>query len=182
MQELEKRIGHLRILLADIEGKRKQLVEMEGQYRSQLTRIVEFVVYREGDVGNALALMSEVQAKFDEVVQTLSHMGMIEGKATMELEVLLLTKRVAEARSQLAGLLERQQELAGRLDRLSGATSVESQPPTLAQDAAQMEDIRAIYDEVEGEISRLHNLITDASERAARTVQGKSKNKEKERV
>ena len=38
-----------------------------------------------------------------------------------------------------------------------------------------MEDIRSIYDEVESEIARLHNLITDASERAARTVQAKEK-------
>ena len=63
MQELDKRIGMLRIMLADVEGKRVQLADMEKQYHAQLSRIVEFVVYREGDVGNALSLMSEVQLK-----------------------------------------------------------------------------------------------------------------------
>src|SRR6478752_2936731 len=121
MQELEKRIGHLRILLADIKGKQEQLVGMESQYRAQLSRIVEFVIYHEGDVGNALSLMAEVQAKLDEVVQTAAHLVMLESKSNMELEVLLLTKRVAEARSQLAGLLERQHELSARLSALSGA-------------------------------------------------------------
>src|SRR5436190_9080620 len=101
MQELEKRIGHLRILLADVAGKQTQLSEMESQYRAQLSRVVEFVVTREGNVGNALSLMSEVQAKLDEVVQTSAHLGVIANRANAELEVLLLTKRVAEARSQL---------------------------------------------------------------------------------
>ncbi len=172
MQELEKRIGQLRILLADIEGKQAQLAEMEGQYRAQLTRIVDFVVYREGDVGNALSLMAEVQAKLGEVVQTGEHLNMVVSKASIELEVLLLTKRVAEARSQLAGLLERQQELAAKLSKLAGVSGEEG-ATSLAEESAQMEDIRAIYDEVESEIARLHNLITDASERAARTVQAK---------
>jgi hypothetical protein len=174
MQELEKRIGYLRILLADIQGKRSQLVQMESQYRAQLTRIVEFVVYREGDVGNALSLMAEVQAKLDEVVQTGEHLEMVESKTNMELEVLLLTKSVAQARSQLAGLLDRQQELATRLSTLSGAVDDQTTTPTIEDEVAQIEEIRAIYNEVEGEIARLHNLITDASERAARTVQEKS--------
>ena len=42
MQELEMRIAQLRILLADIEGKQVQLAEIESQYRTQLTRVVEF--------------------------------------------------------------------------------------------------------------------------------------------
>jgi len=44
MQELEKRIALLRLLLADIGSKLSQLSNMEGQYRDQLARIVDFVV------------------------------------------------------------------------------------------------------------------------------------------
>src|SRR3954447_15098636 len=115
MQELEKRIGLLRLLLADITGKREQLREMDAQYRTQLRHIIDFVVYREGDVGNALSLMSDIQAKLDEVTQTAAHLELISSKAQSELEVLVLTKRVSEARSQLVSLQERQQELSARL-------------------------------------------------------------------
>lgn len=169
MKELENRIGLLRLLLADIEGKRSQLAMMEAQYRAQLNRIVEFVVYREGDTGNALALMSEVQGKLNEVMVTAGHLGMIEQKAQSELEVLVLTKRVSEARSQLAQLQERQQDLAARLEAMSGAP----EPRAQAAEAAppDLEELRAIYDNVQGEIARLNDLITDASERAAKTVQ-----------
>ena len=41
MQELDKRIGLLRLLLADLHRKQAQLSEMQNQYRSQLARIVE---------------------------------------------------------------------------------------------------------------------------------------------
>ncbi len=172
MQELGKRIGMLRLLLADIQAKQEQLAEMEAQYRSQLARIVDFVVYRDGDVSNALSLMSEVQSKLDEVMQTASHLGQIAEKANLELEVLVLTKRVSEARSQLVELENRQKELSSRLTYMShGDADVEDihdiQP-------RQREHIRTINDEVTEvalEIERLNQLITEASERAALTIQ-----------
>ncbi|HYP40144.1 MAG TPA: hypothetical protein VEX13_07260 [Chloroflexia bacterium] len=169
MPELEKRIGLLRLLLADVQSKQAQLAEMENQYRTQLARVVEFVVYREGDVGNALSLMTDVQSKLDEVVRTGEHLGMILDKANLELEALVLTKRVAEARSQLATLEERRKELSARLDDLPGGQSGEARP--VSAEASEMEDLRAINDEVAHEIARLNNLITEASERAARTIQ-----------
>jgi chromosome segregation ATPase len=172
MQELEKRIGLLRLLLADIQGKQAQLREMEEQYQAQLTRIVEFVVYREGDVANALSLMSEVQSKLDEVVQTAGHLKLVRERSEMELDVLVLTKRVTEARSQLAELESRQQELVKRLSHLpsSGEPEVSEAP----EYEGHKDDMRQIHDEVaevEHEISRLNSLITEASERAARTIQ-----------
>jgi hypothetical protein len=162
----------LRLLLADIQSKKEQLKEIEGQYRSQLARIVDFVVYRDGDVSNALALMSEVQGKLDEVTQTEGHLGLIADKANLELEVLVLTKRVSEARSQLAELETRQKELSSRLAYMSegepdGADIHDFQP-------RQREHIRSINDEVTevaSEIERLNQLITEASERAALTIQ-----------
>jgi hypothetical protein len=171
MQEVDKRIALTRLMLADIEAKQAQLAEMESQYRSQLTRIVEFVIYREGDVANALSLMAEVQGKLDEVLQTKSHLEMIASKARVELEVLVLTKRVADARSQLAELEERQQELSAKLAPYSTDPGDEVFIPGAHSD--EMENIRSITEEVaevaEG-IARLNTLITEASERAARTI------------
>jgi hypothetical protein len=176
MQELAKRIALLRLLLADIEGKQAQLSEMEHQYRGQLNRIVEFVVYREGDVGNALSLMSEVQDKLNEVIQTEAHLQTIRARANTELEVLVLTKRVSEARSQLAQLEEQQHELAERLESMTGSRTEQSSA-SAGDTASDVEEIRGIYLQVESEIARLHTLITDASDRAARTVQERDKAK-----
>src|SRR2546421_2664295 len=144
MQELEKRIGLLRLLLADINNKQARLSEMESQYRSQLASVVEFVVYREGDVGNALSLMAEVQAKLNEVLSSSSHLEMIAARANTELEVLLLTKRVAEARSQLAELEERQQTLTARLTQQLTGPDMPGETPSAAESEGHVEDIRAI--------------------------------------
>ncbi len=169
MQELEKRLGLLRLLLADIKSKQGQLAEIEGQYRAQLSRIVDFVVYREGDVANALSLMAEVQGKLNEVLQTATHLKMIESRAMTELDVLKLTRQVADARSQLAELELRQRELSSRLELFSGqmtAVAGEMERP--------IEDIRTVQFEVvdvQGEIARLNELISEASERAARMIQ-----------
>lgn len=177
MQELGKRIGLLRIMLADIQSKHAQLDEMESQYRAQLVRIVDFVVYRDGDVANALSLMTEVQGKLDEVLQTSAHLEMIAEKANTELEVLVLTKRVSEARSQLEQLERHQRELSSRLAYMSEDDGAEdSELPDLQP--LQREHIRAINDEVTevaSEIERLNQLITEASERAAHTIHASSK-------
>lgn len=171
MQELGKRIGMLRLLLADVQSKQEQLAEIEGQYRSQLGRIVDFVIYRDGDISNALSLMSEVQSKLDEVMHTESHLAQIAEKANLELEVLVLTKRVSEARSQLAELEARQQELSGRLAYMSDGDPESQEVHDLQP--RQREHIRTINDEVTevaSEIERLNQLITEASERAALTI------------
>jgi hypothetical protein len=169
LQELDKRIGLLRLLLADLHAKQAQLSEMERQYHSQLARIVEFVVYREGDAGSALSLMAEVQAKLDEVEMSAGHMKLIVEKAQVELDVLALTKSVAEARSQLADLENRQRELSERLQPMGRGAEVHG----VSADPAALDEIRRIRDEVASvsdEISRLNQLISTASEQAARTI------------
>ena len=172
MQELGKRIGMLRLLLADIQSKQAQLEEIAGQYRTQLARIVDFVVYKDGDVSNALSLMSEVQGKLNEVTQTEAHLAQIAEKANLELEVLVLTKRVSEARSQLGELEARQKELSARLAYMSEGGPESGEVHDLQP--GQREHIRTINDEVtevSSEIERLNQLITEASERAALTIQ-----------
>jgi hypothetical protein len=162
----------LRLLLADIQSKHAQLVEIEGQYKTQLARIVDFVVYKDGDVSNALSLMSEVQGKLNEVTQTEVHLAQIAEKANLELEVLVLTKRVSEARSQLGELEARQKELSVRLAYMSEGEPEGGEVHDLQP--GQREHIRTINDEVtevSSEIERLNQLITEASERAALTIQ-----------
>lgn len=171
MQELEKRIGLLRLLLADVQSKQAQVADIVEQYEAQISRIVEFVVYREGDLANALSLMAEVQGKLDEVLQTAGHLKMVEERARTELDVLVLTKRVAEARSQLSELEGRQQELAQRLSHLPTS---EVEPAEATGFEGRIDDMKHIQDEVAEvakQIARLNSLITEASDRAARTIQ-----------
>jgi hypothetical protein len=179
MQELDKRIGLLRLLLADVDAREQQRAELSKQYRLQLQHIVEVTVVQTGDPGAALAAMHEVEERLAEVERTGRHLGLMRARAATELEALLLTRRVAEAQAQLAELEARQQDVNAQLARLRPAQAVaagDAPPPAEGSAAAPPEmseeeaALHALNEEVQRDIARLHRLILDASERAARTI------------
>jgi hypothetical protein len=105
---------------------------------------------------------------------------LVRARAATELEALLLTRRVAEAQAQLAELETRQQDLNEQLARLRPAQAVaagdappaegagaDATPPEISEEEAAL---HALNEEVQRDIARLHRLILDASERAARTI------------
>lgn len=174
MQELDKRIGLLRLLLADIDAREQQRASLSKQYRVQMQRVVEATVSQAGDLGAALAAMQEVEERLNEVERMGRHLGLVRARAATELEALLLTRRVAEAQAQLAELETRQQALAEQLAELRPAQAVgasASEVPTATPPMSEEEAaLHTLNEEVQRDITRLHRLILDASERAARTI------------
>ncbi len=181
MQELDKRIGLLRLLLADVEAREHHRAALTKQYRGQLQHIVEVTVVQTGDLGAALAAMQEVEERLVEVERTGRHLGMVRARAATELEALLLTRQVAEAQAQLAELETRQQDVNARLARLrpvqaaaggaDGAMpAVDEEPEPSGEGSEEEAALHALNEEVQRDIARLHRLILDASERAARTI------------
>ena len=61
MREMDRRVGILRLLLADIADRERQAEEARKQLHGQLQRIVDFTVQYNGGVSNALAGMAEVE-------------------------------------------------------------------------------------------------------------------------
>ncbi len=181
MQELDKRIGLLRLLLADVEAREQHRAALTKQYRGQLQHIVEVTVVQTGDLGAALAAMQEVEERLVEVERTGRHLGQVRARAATELEALLLTRQVAEAQAQLAALETRQQDVNARLARLrpvqAATGAAEGAVPAPDEEAATPGEgsdeeaaLHALNEEVQRDIARLHRLILDASERAARTI------------
>jgi hypothetical protein len=124
--------------------------------------------------------MHEVEERLAEVERTGRHLGLMRARAATELEALLLTRRVAEAQAQLAELEARQHDVNAQLARLRPAQPVAAgatpPPPAEESDAPTPEmseeeaALHALNQEVQRDIARLHRLILDASERAARTI------------
>lgn len=174
MQEIDKRIALIRLLLADVDGRIAQQAETQSQYQVQIARIVEATIRQAGDVGQALTAMAEVQERLVGIETTGRHLAQLRQRAARELEALLLTKRVAEATVQLAELEGRRQALAGQLAALDHAApaGAESTPGTgpAAPDMAEARELRDLNEQVSHEIARLHNLISEASRRAARSI------------
>ncbi|HMA32843.1 MAG TPA: hypothetical protein VKY74_00075 [Chloroflexia bacterium] len=172
MPEIDKRIGLMRLLLADIDGRKEQQETITREYRAQMSRIVEATVGQTGDVGPALTAMAEVEERLAQVEITGRHLSQLRQRASRDLEALLLTKRVAEAQAQLEELEGRRQALAQQLAALGQgpAPAVAPAAEVTTPDGAEAHALRALNDQVSSEIARLHRLISEASQRAARSI------------
>ena len=145
MQTLDVMIARLRLMLADIAAKESQLEGLRQQYREQRNKVVGYCLYSETTLETSLGLMGDIAERLRDTECTLEHLAMIRRKAETELESLQLTKGVEQAKAELAEL-QRQQA-----DAELGAAPA---PTDLAE-----------------EIQRLQNLINEASDRAARSLE-----------
>lgn len=140
--ELSKAIARLRLLLADIKSKERELEGLVRQFQAQLQRTPGQAVYTNLPLDTLLMAMGEMQERLNHAQMTLQHLLAIKQRVERELEALELTLRIQEAKGELASLRKRVRE-TGVMDE---ATSLE--------------------------IQRLEALISEYSQRAARTITG----------
>ena len=145
MQTLDAMIARMRLLLADVAAKEARLEALRQQYREQRTKVIGYTLYSETRLETCLGLMGDIAQRLRETEGTLEHLAMIRRKAQSELESLQLTRGVEQAKAELAALLRRQSDDGG------------TPPPS----------------DVAEEIRRLQNLINEASERAARSIESR---------
>jgi hypothetical protein len=141
-------VARLRLFLAAIESREKQLQAVRRQSRDQMERVVGFALYRDATLDQTLAMMSEVDDRVQMADRTLEHLGHLRDRVRAELESLLLTRQIEEAKAQLVDLQVRKTELDPM--ELGGTT------PELT--------------EVEAEIRRLQALIEEATSQAVRSL------------
>ena len=149
MQKIDVTIARLRLLLADVAAKEEQNGAMQRQFRDQLRKAIEYSVYGDAPLDGTLGVMNEVQQRIGQVEATLRDLKLVRAKAEKELESLQLTKRIEAAKKELQDLLARQAELEG-----GGA---------LGQAGQHLGE----------QIHRLRQQINEASEQAAKTIDGR---------
>jgi len=147
MQEMDRRLALLRLLLADITDRERQAEAVIAQLRSQLTRIVEFTVQYNGGVANALAGMAEVEERLAAQEVALRHLGLLRQRARGELDALIVTRAVDDARKRLAELEAARVSVAARGEPAAGELA-----------------------EIDAEIAELRATIEAASDAAARAL------------
>ena len=158
MREMDRRVGFLRLLLADITDRERQAKEAASQLRAQLRRIVDYTVQHNGSVANALASMAEIEERFAQQEATLRHLAMLRQRAQDELHALLVTRDVAEARARLVELEAQRARLLSAAG--TDAENTQAQPPTSPATVA----------EIDAEIAELRAAIQAASDAAARAL------------
>lgn len=186
MQEMDRRVALLRLLLADITRRERETSEAITQLRKQLTRVVDFTVQYNGSVVGALSSLAEVEERLVQQESTLRHLLMLRERASAELQALLVTRGVTDAHTRLAELEAQRRELvdAGDVitalsesldtggDTIRDLTPANADPGSMkssAQDACEREQRIA---EIDAEVAELQAHIQAASEAAARAVTG----------
>jgi hypothetical protein len=155
MQEMDRRVALLRLLLADIADRERRAKDAATQLRAQLTSIVDFTVQFNSGVVNGLAALLEVEERLSREEMTLRHLAMLRERARRELDALVVTRSVADARARLdelearrITLLAAQPSAAADVPPSDGEGAVPSpatttRPAELAEIDAQIAELRA---------------------------------------
>jgi threonine aldolase len=158
MHEIDRRIGLLRLLLADLRARRDQTDQAQTQLRAQMDHVVEFTITRSGTLGNALAALADLEERQSVAAATQRHLDLLRRRAQQELEALLVTRGVMDARTRL-------DELERRRAALLAADAANDQftaPPVPSAELA----------EIDAEMAELRATIEAASDAAVRALTG----------
>lgn len=161
MQEMDRRMALLRLLLADIETRAREARHALEQLQKQQRRIVDFAVRQNIPVSSALSSLAEVEERITQQAMAERHLDMLRARARSELDALRVTRGVADARARMADLEARRAALP---------TAAGAQQPASGDDAhvtTAVPDERAAID---AEIAALRTAIEEASEEAARSL------------
>ncbi len=145
MHKLDLSIARLKLLLAEVGGKRDALSATRHQYQEQIDRLISFTIHENASVDRSLAMVMDVDARLQELSRQEHYLEVIRATAQRELDSLRLTKLVEETRAQLA-LLRRQREEESDGALVTGAAAIAA------------------------EIRRLEEIIATASGAAARSI------------
>ena len=162
VQKLDVIIARLRLLLADVTTKQGQVSGLRRQLREQMNRIVSYSLYGDADLERTLGLMRDVEQRLRDAEMQEQHLGLIRDRVERELESLLLTRGVEQAKSRLGELQQRKAEIERALGEAALPGGDEAIPPA---DLAQADAVLAT------EIRQLQHEINEASERAARSIE-----------
>jgi hypothetical protein len=151
-------IARLRLFLADIEGKERQLQVVRRQFRDQMERVVGFALYHEASVDQTVSMMADVEERDQVIERTLGHLLRLRERVQAELESLMLTRGIEAAKAELADLESRRLEIEQR--QRAGTVS--------PGDEAGSDQVA--LERLDAEMRRLQSLIHEATDQAVRSL------------
>lgn len=169
MRELDRRIAMLRLRLAEISAREDQVRSLQRQFRGQLERLMDFAIYDRGDLDTALSMAEDVESRLNESERTLGHLLAIKSRGQDELNALLLTSSIEAAKTDIAELETQVNRLDEEIESL-GHNASGREPVVQKEGEDRLSQLRAQHDKLDGEIRRLRQAISEASDAAARTV------------
>ena len=105
--QLQQTTANLRISLAEIEDRERQLESMIAQFRTQLRRLPRQIIYGPTGLDASLSALGEIEERLADATDTRRRLATIKKATTDELAALESVKQVGEALRSLADLKRR---------------------------------------------------------------------------
>ncbi len=107
MTQMNQAMAALKLTLAEMRARDNQLKSLIRQFETQLKRIPRQAMYGRAPLNLALGSMAEIEERLDHSRTQRRHLLTIMEQARLELEALVLVKRIESARKQLSRLRNR---------------------------------------------------------------------------
>lgn len=117
MAEIDRMLGQLRLLIAELAAHEEQQKSLRVYARQQLQRLQVQLSRRQVDIESGLALWEEIEGRIEKVERTLQRLAILRQRAQDELDALELTKQVSQAQAELAQLTETPPEEGSAAER-----------------------------------------------------------------
>lgn len=102
MQELDRAIARLRLLLAELAAKSGALALTQAQYHDQLDRLTEIVLGGDIPLDRTLGMMMDLDARLEEIRGQERYVDRMRTRAQRELDQLNITRLVDETQARIA--------------------------------------------------------------------------------
>ena len=153
MSQLQQTMATLRIGLAEIQNKERQLDSMISQFRTQLRRLPRQVVYGRTPLDVSLSALGEIEERLSDAQATRRRLLTVKKAALDELAALESVKQVDEARHSLANLKRRvlvsgeDEETRAEIRRLEHFIAVHSKRAEVAITESYQERVESSREE-----------------------------------
>ena len=146
--QLQSTMATLRMSLAEIQDKERQLDARISQFRTQLRRLPRQVVYGNTGLDASMSAMGEIEERLADVVASRRRLLEFKRAAEEELEALGLIKQVDEARHKLQALRQRVRASGEDPDSQTSQTEIRRLESFIAEHSKRAEQaITARYEE-----------------------------------
>lgn len=163
-RKIDVTLSKIRLLVSEITQQENLGRALHDQYIAQQHRILQASLYGEVDLSTVLGLLADLDQKLTEIDRTGRQRALVRQRAERELRSLTLTRQVEDAKSELAVLQQRRGEIDADLASFDAAS--EADPD---RTAALQAEARRLAVEMSQLMSQLREIITEASDQAART-------------
>lgn len=162
MRKIDATLARIRLLLSEVDQREAQTRAMREQFAAQRARVLQASLYGEVDLATILGMLDDIDRKLDDLQRGANQLELVRQRAEQEYRSLSLTRQAEDAKAEMVILSRRLAEVSAEINGLI---------PGESEASPDLETLRSEQERLNREIKRLREIISEASDLAARTFE-----------